>query len=446
MANILIVDDDVNIRETLQEILEEAGYSVMSVGTGRDGVAFCRHNDVDVLLLDLRLPDMDGIEVLREVIGTSPGLPVIVISAFGTIDRAVEAVKMGAYDFIEKPLQEEKLLVVVRNALNQKMLEQELKEVRNGEYEQYGMIGVSPQMLKVFHFIEQASATDLPVLITGESGVGKELVARAIHKLSGRKGLFVAINCTSVPEHLFESELFGVEKGAYTGAVRSKKGKLEIADRGTVLFDEIGDMPLFLQPKLLRWMEDGMLCRVGGVEQIRTDVRIICATKWDLVELVKKKRFRDDLYYRVRRLHIHIPPLRERREDIHALMEHYKGILDKKYGVHNLSPSAKNYLCSYNYPGNVRELKSLLENLWVMLKDREIIDLPDVLNVLGNKCSDDTHCKKPLKEARKEFERSYILSVLEETHWNIRETAKILGIERTNLYRKLRSLRIPYQK
>ncbi len=438
MRNILIVDDDINIRETLKEILEENGYIVSIGGTGREAILCCKNDKLDGVLLDLRLPDMDGIEVLREILHVNREVPVIVISAFGTIDKAVEAVKMGAYDFIEKPLQEEKLLITLRNALGQKILKEELKEIRESGFSKYGMIGVSSDMQKVFHSIEQAASNNAPVLITGESGAGKELVARAIHNLSKRdKWPFIPINCSSIPENLFESELFGYEKGAFTDAKQKKIGKLEKADGGTVLFDEIGDMPLLLQPKLLRWMEDGKLERIGGIKVIKTDVRIISSTNQNLKNLIKEKKFRNDLYYRINTLYIRIPPLRERRDDILPLIDFYKSWFDKKYKPHILSQSAINFFTGYPFPGNVRELRSIIERLWVTARN-EIIELTDVFTIIER----EKMVKKPLRSARKEFEKRYIYEILKEVDGNIARASQILGIERTNLYRKIRNLGI----
>lgn len=438
MRNILIVDDDINIRETLKEILEENGYIVSIGGTGREAILCCKNDKLDGVLLDLRLPDMDGIEVLREILHVNREVPVIVISAFGTIDKAVEAVKMGAYDFIEKPLQEEKLLITLRNALGQKILKEELKEIRESGFSKYGMIGVSSDMQKVFRSIEQAASNNAPVLITGESGAGKELVARAIHNLSKRdKWPFIPINCSSIPENLFESELFGYEKGAFTDAKQKKIGKLEKADGGTVLFDEIGDMPLLLQPKLLRWMEDGRLERIGGIKVIKTDVRIISSTNQNLKNLIKEKKFRNDLYYRINTLYIRIPPLRERRDDILPLIDFYKSWFDKKYKPHILSQSAINFFTGYPFPGNVRELRSIIERLWVTARN-EIIELTDVFTIIER----EKMVKKPLRSARKEFEKRYIYEILKEVDGNIARASQILGIERTNLYRKIRNLGI----
>ena len=438
MRNILIVDDDINIRETLKEILEENAYIVSIGGTGREAILCCKNDKLDGVLLDLRLPDMDGIEVLREILHVNREVPVIVISAFGTIDKAVEAVKMGAYDFIEKPLQEEKLLITLRNALGQKILKEELKEIRESGFSKYGMIGVSSDMQKVFRSIEQAASNNAPVLITGESGAGKELVARAIHNLSKRdKWPFIPINCSSIPENLFESELFGYEKGAFTDAKQKKIGKLEKADGGTVLFDEIGDMPLLLQPKLLRWMEDGRLERIGGIKVIKTDVRIISSTNQNLKNLIKEKKFRNDLYYRINTLYIRIPPLRERRDDILPLIDFYKSWFDKKYKPHILSQSAINFFTGYPFPGNVRELRSIIERLWVTARN-EIIELTDVFTIIER----EKMVKKPLRSARKEFEKRYIYEILKEVDGNIARASQILGIERTNLYRKIRNLGI----
>lgn len=442
MRNILVVDDDTNIRETLKEILEENGYVVSMAETGKEAILCCKNDKLDGILLDLRLPDMDGIEVLREIMRINTGVPVIVISAFGSIDKAVEAVKMGAYDFIEKPLQEEKLLVTLRNALGQKILKEELEEIRESGFSKYGMIGVSSDMQEVFRFIEQAASNNAPVLITGESGVGKELVASAIHNLSKRnKWPFIPINCSSIPENLFESELFGYEKGAFTDAKQKKMGKLEKADGGTVLFDEIGDMPLSLQPKLLRWIEDGKFERVGGTKVIKTDTRIISSTNQNLSNLMKEKKFRKDLYYRINTLHIHIPPLRERKEDILPLIDFYKSQFDRIYTPHILSQTAINFFIGYSFPGNVRELRSILERLWITARN-EIIELPDIFAVIER----EKKIKKPLKSAKAEFERQYIYEVLKETKWNISETARILGMERTNLYRKIKNLGILLQK
>ncbi len=323
-ATILIVDDDPSILRIIRKILHREGYRCMEAASGSEALKLFRNEKLDLILLDLVLPDIDGYEIAKDIFKTNPQIPVIILSAHGDIQRAVELTKMGLYDFIIKPLDRDRLIVTVRNALAKSQLVQKVAQLQANTYQKYKMIGQSPAMRKIYEMIERVAPTDVPVLITGENGVGKELVARALHSLSQRKNRpMVSINCAAVPKELLESDLFGHTKGAFTHAVHAKKGRFEIADGGTLFLDEIGEMDLSMQVKLLRFLDSGEIQKVGSTETLAVDVRLIAATNRDLQEMVQTQQFREDLYYRIQVVNIHIPPLRERPDDIPLLLDHF---------------------------------------------------------------------------------------------------------------------------
>lgn len=451
--SILLIDDEPLMRMTIQDALESEGYQVNVTETGQKGLALFRKNLFDIVITDLKLPDLDGLQVLKEVKMTNPETQVILITAYGSIDSAVTAMKEGASDYLTKPFSIDELLLIIRRLLRIKQLEEEnirLKEKVEERYSLEGLIGKSPQMQKIYDLIETVSQTDTTVLIQGESGTGKEMVANAIHLRSPRKnGPFVKVNCSALPETLLESELFGHEKGAFTGAFRQRKGRFELAHEGTLFLDEIGEISPAVQVKLLRVLQERQFERVGGNETIFVNVRLICATQKDLKEETQKGFFREDLYYRLNVVPITLPPLRERREDILLLTEHFIKKFSKKMGkeVSGISQEAQNLLLKYPFPGNIRELENMIERAIALLKGRIIQaeDLPEEL--CGQHSVIQEICKKiqepkPLSQAVNLFEKEYIQSILEKTKGKKGQAAEILGISRKTLWEKIKELEI----
>ncbi len=436
---ILVVDDEKAIRESLEDILMDEGFLVTSASTGREAISEIVNTQPDIVLLDLFLPGMSGIQVLEKLAEENlmESLIVIVISGHGTIETAVKAIKLGAFDFIEKPINLERLLGTVEKAKRQL----QLIKTKNVLLEsKESLIGESPVMKKLKETIEIVSKVDSTVLIYGESGTGKELVARSIHRLSNRSDKpFVDINCAAIPDNLIESELFGYEKGAFTGATRGKKGKFEIADGGTLFLDEIGDMPLLAQSKLLRVLEERKISRIGSIENVPVDVRVIAATNKNLEEEVKKGNFREDLFYRINVVPIYVPPLRERGEDIIILAEHFLSVFSKDYKREKpeLSNEVKEIMLNYSWPGNVRELKNLMERLTILIHGETVkpSDLPKNMFKGSNELGKFTNMQ--LKQAREEFEKNYIKEVIEKFNGDLKKAAKFMGIDLSNLYRKL---------
>ena len=445
MANerVLIVDDEKGIRSTLAAILGDEGYRPIAVGSGREALTRIGEEVPDLVILDIWLPEVDGIDTLAEIKRQWPELPVIMISGHGTIETAVKTTKLGAYDFIEKPLSLEKTLLVVDRALEHARLEQENRLLRERIERAHEIIGTSPAVTELRRQIGTAAPTNGRVLIFGENGSGKELVARAVHVLSARRDRpFVEVNCAAIPDELIESELFGHEKGAFTGAVARRRGKFELADGGTLFLDEIGDMSLRTQAKVLRALEEQTIERIGGGEPIRVDVRVLAASNKALEELIAQGRFREDLFYRLNVIPIEVPPLRRRQEDIPLLVDHFLKTFSAEYGKRPkvLSGEAMAYFMGYDWPGNVRELKNMVERLVIMtaadviapeslpppLKPREVVPVTD-----GG--------PRSLREAREAFERAFVLAELRANEGNITRTAKALGIGRVNLWRKLRT-------
>ncbi len=462
---ILVIDDEEGIRESLKGILEDEGYEVITAEDAEEGL---EHLDsADLVLLDIWLPKMDGIEALRIMRDRRPEVPVIMISGHGTIELAVKASKLGAYDFLEKPLSLERVLITVKRAIEMANLEGALKSLKEDATKRYKLIGESPAIRELRSKIDLVASSNSIVLITGESGSGKELVARLIHERSPRRsGPFVEVNCAAIPKELIESELFGHEKGAFTGAVERKKGKFELADGGTLFLDEVGDMSMDAQAKVLRAIETREFQRVGGSKNIKVDVRIIAATNKDLQEEVRKGNFREDLFYRLNVIPLRVPPLRERKEDIPLLVRHFLELIAAEYGKtpKAISEDALKSLSTYDWPGNVRELRNLVERLVIMCQ-KGVITASDLKTGLFTVTSPPTvtsplcqesslfNCYfrhqhqsylefKTLKEARDALERDFIIKRLQENNWNISKTAEAIGLERTALYRKLKQLGI----
>jgi DNA-binding NtrC family response regulator len=455
-ATILVVDDERNIRRTLRMVLEGSGFNVLEASSSEECLEMLEGKEVDLVILDVRLPQMSGIEALQRIRDDpeTRRLPVLMVSGHASLAEAVQAVKLGATDFFEKPLDRDRVLVTVRNALTTWQLQREVEQLRANVEQRYEMIGESPVMRGLFAQIEKIAPTTGRVLITGESGTGKELIARAIHRLSPRADKpFIKVNCAAIPAELIESELFGYERGAFTGAQGRKKGMFELANEGTIFLDEIGDMSASAQAKVLRALQSGEISRVGSEKAIAVDVRVLAATNKDLEIEVKEGRFREDLYFRLNVVPIVCPPLRERRMDIPALA---KGFL-REFSVANglrekpIDDEVLEALADRPWPGNVRELRNVVERMAILSGDRITIDdLPEegVLSEGRRELAPPSSLPSPrmgtgerltLREHRSRAEKEYILQTLEEVGWNISRAATILGVERTNLHKKMRS-------
>jgi two-component system nitrogen regulation response regulator NtrX len=439
----MVVDDERDIRESLGGVLSDEGYNVVAPSSAEEGLAEILKNPPDLVLLDIWMPVMDGVDVLTEIKGKYPNLPVIMISGHGSIETAVKTTKLGAYDFIEKPLSIDKVVLTIEHALEQKRLLEENIALREKARENYEIIGNSEAIQKLREDIQKVSPTNSWVLITGENGTGKEIVARNIHLFSERFAKpFVAVNCAAIPEELIESELFGHEKGAFTGAVSRKKGKFDMADGGTLFLDEIGDMSLKTQAKVLRILQERNFERVGGTEKISVDVRVVAATNKNLEEEMRKGNFREDLYYRLNVIPFYIPPVRERAEDIALFVDYYfrEFSLDTGKEVPAIDPDAMKALINFDWPGNVREIKNLVERLVIMATSGVITldDLPHYFR--GTQHVHEQSLFVPtLKEAKRDFEKEFILRKLQEFGGNMAKTAEAIGIERSHLYRKVKS-------
>jgi two-component system nitrogen regulation response regulator NtrX len=448
--SILVVDDEAGVRSSLHGILADEGYEVEAVGSGEDALAALVARRFDLILLDVWLPGVDGLVTLDRIRERDAEIPVVMISGHGTIETAVRAVRLGARDFVEKPLSLEKTLLAVRNALRQRQLEAEVRTLKKQLDQRYVMVGDSPAMQALRAEIAQAAPSNGRALIFGENGTGKELVARAIHAQSLRsRGPFVEVNCAAIPEELIESELFGHAKGAFTGAHASRKGKFELADGGTLFLDEIGDMSLKTQAKVLRALQEQTVEPVGGPGSVNVDVRVIAATNKDLENEIEAGRFRDDLYFRLNVIPFHVPPLRERREDIPVLARHFVEVLSAEHGRRPkpLAVEAVEALARLPWPGNVRELRNIIERLVIMAPgDRiERHHLPSsLLETLPGGAEDspvsvESATARSLAAAREEFERQFILRRYRECEGNMSRTAEALGVERSNLYRKMKA-------
>lgn len=454
---ILVVDDEESIRTALAGILEDEGYDTRFAEDGEVALAMVREELPNLVLLDIWMPKLDGLETLEKLKELYPELTVVMMSGHGTIETAVKATRIGAQDFIEKPLSLEKVLLTINNALELGRLKEENQSLRGMVWREHHMIGESPAMVKLMEQIHLVAPTNASVLIAGENGTGKEVVANLIHFNSTRKeNPFIQINCAAIPEELIESELFGHEKGAFTGAVAQKKGKFDLADGGTIFLDEIGDMSLKTQAKVLRILQERKFERVGGTKTIEVDVRVIAATNKVLEDEIRAGNFREDLYYRLNVVPFTVPPLRERKDDIKLLADYFLASFCKREGRERkvFEPEAVELLVHYDWPGNVRELKNIIERLVIMTPGKTITasHVPESVSGLDDSREDaetridNVFGMSSLKEAREEFEREFILQKLEEFDWNITKTAEAIELERSNLHRKIKSYGIDLKK
>jgi two-component system, NtrC family, nitrogen regulation response regulator NtrX len=444
MARILVVDDEEGIRRVLHQLFEYEDHEVRSAGGGAEAIAIHQEFHPDVTFLDVKMARMDGLEALTKIRENDPSAVVIMISGHGTIDTAVEATRRGAFDFLEKPLDTDRLLVVLRNALKTQGLVQENARLRGEIESRHQIVGRSFALRQVLDRVEKVAPTDARVLVTGENGTGKELVARAIHRLSPRADkAFIEVNCAAIPSELIESELFGHLKGSFTGAHEDRAGKFELADGGTLFLDEIGDMSLQAQAKVLRALQEGIVTRVGGAKPITVDVRVLAATNKDLEEEIKGGRFREDLYYRLNVIPLHVPPLRERREDIAMLVRHFTETYAREA---NLRPKpftdeALDRMQRMDWPGNVRELRNTVERLMILASGATVaaddVELLVGGRMKGGGLSGDLLGCTTFAEFKEAAERAFILQKLRENDWNVSETARLLDMPRSNLYKKI---------
>ncbi len=441
---LLVADDDPAVRESLERTLKREGYRVVVASDGQAGLEQLKAGGVDLVLADLKMPGLSGLDLLKAAKTVAPDVDVIMLTAFGTVEEAVQAMKDGAYDFLTKPFQRAQLIRLIRKALERRALIAEnraLQQRLDDLLRQGAVIGTSPTFQRMMMLIEQVAPSSATVLIQGESGVGKELAARAIHERSARRaGPFVAVNCAALPETLLESELFGYEKGAFTGAAGRKEGRFELADGGTLFLDEVADLSPVTQPKILRVLQEGEFERVGGTKTLRVDVRIVTATNQDLVQLVREKRFREDLYYRLNVITITVPPLRERREDIPLLAHHFLRVYAAKNNrkLDGFSEEALARLETYSWPGNVRELENAVERAVVLARGSvvEVTDLP--ASVVEGAPSADWVKAIPVGTSLAEVEQQLLEETLRQTKGNKTLAAKLLGIDPKTVFRKLK--------
>jgi len=464
---ILVIDDEEGVRKSLRMILEYDGYDVTEAATGEEGVKLIEREAPDLVFLDIKMPGMDGLEVLQKVRHLMEAMPVVVISGHGDINTAVEATKLGAFDFIGKPPERERILVTVRNAVDTRRLKTENKGYRRDAEKKHQIVGDSPSLAAVRSAIQKAAPTNATVLIWGESGVGKELVARAIHRESLRRdGQFVQVNCAAIPDELIESELFGHEKGSFTGATDRQIGKFEQADKGTIFLDEVGDMSLKTQAKVLRVLQEQELERLGSNKVIKVDVRVIAATNKNLEEEIDKNTFREDLFYRLNVVPIHVPALRDRRDDIPALVRHFADLFARDNNFHRktFTAQAMEKLKQQHWRGNIRELRNFVERL-VIMTTGDSIDAKDIPEggvirgdlpiltpggggeVVSVSASEQSWMQAPtLQEFKSGSERAYLVSKLRENSWNISKTAEVIDTPRSNLYKKLEQYQISQER
>ncbi len=443
---ILIADDEKGIRAALGQLLEYEGYEVRAVGNATDAITEYARWRADLVFMDVKMAGIDGLEALKRIRELDAAAVVVMISGHGTIQTAVEATQLGAYDFLEKPLDTDRVLLTVRNALHTANLREENNRLRESIESRYEIVGKSFAIRALIEKVERVAPTPARVLITGENGTGKELVARAIHRLSGRGGSgagFVEVNCAAIPSELIESELFGHVKGSFTGAIADRAGKFEQADGGTLFLDEIADMSLSAQAKVLRVLEDGVVTRIGGAKPVSVDVRVIAATNKNLESEITEGRFREDLYYRLDVVPLSVPALRERREDIPLLLAHFVALLSSREGMtpRTIAPDAVERLTSHDWPGNVRELRNTVERL-LILATGNTITAADVDRLVGQRPAEQTSIGSladcaTFEEFKDSAERSFLLAKLRENEWNVSETARILDMPRSNLYKKI---------
>lgn len=443
---ILVIDDEEGIRESLTSIFEDEGYLVLTASSGEEGIRLFEERLPDAVFLDVWLPEIDGIETLKRVRAIDATIPVVIISGHGNIELAVSATKNGAYDFLEKPLSLDKVVIIARRALEHRRLDIENRSLRFDLKSKIKLVGNSGKMVALRQQIDMAAQGSSRVLILGESGTGKELVARQLHEKSARcRGPFIEVNCAAIPQELIESELFGHEKGAFTGAADRKTGKFELAHGGTLFLDEVGDMTLQTQAKVLRVIETQTFQRVGSGKDIKVDVWIIAATNKDLPEEVRRGHFREDLYFRLNVIPLTVPPLRERKSDIPLLVRHLNEIFANESGTRpkEIAPDVMRMFQEFDWPGNIRELKNTVERLMIMVPSDTItrqhaVSL-GVAETAAKPGESDYFSQQTLKDAREAFERDFIIRKLAENDWNISRTATLIDIERSNLHKKIKS-------
>ncbi|HUF23511.1 MAG TPA: sigma-54 dependent transcriptional regulator [Vicinamibacterales bacterium] len=441
---ILVIDDEQGIRESMRMILEYEGYDVLQAGSAQEGMTLLAREHPDLVFLDIKMPGMDGLEALGRIRAAHDALPVVIVSGHGTVSTAVEATRKGAFDFIEKPLERERVLLTIRNALDQSRLRDENVTLKRAVEVRHQMVGESAGMRAVMEQVGRAAPSNATVLILGESGVGKELIARAIHRNSNRaRERFVQVNCAAIPEELIESELFGHEKGSFTGATEKQIGKFEQADKGTIFLDEVGDMSAKTQAKVLRVLQEGEVERLGSARTIKVDVRVIAATNKDLEEEIAQNRFREDLYYRLKVIPIAVPPLRDRPQDTPLLIRHFADLFsrDNNRKPARFTPAAMDLLQNHRWKGNVRELRNTVERL-IIMSPGDTVDVPDVRGVLRvepGSSADQAQGDKPgtLRGFKETAERAFLVDKLREHNWNISKTAEVIDTPRSNLYKKL---------
>lgn len=446
--NILIVDDEKSIRETLKIIFNNLNYNVFTAQDGFEAINFIKSNIIDIMVTDLRMPGMDGIELMQKALEIDSSIETIFISAYADIKAAVKVVKMGAFDYIEKSFSTDELIFTIEKAIELRKLKEENRSLRRRIEEKYnyeGLIAKSEAMQKIIDMVNRIANSKANILLTGESGVGKDVVANYIHKRSNRAGnSFVVINCGAIPENLIESELFGHEKGSYTGADRMSKGKFELADKGTIFLDEIGELPLHAQVKFLRVLQEKQIYRIGSEKSISVDVRIIAATNKNLSEEVEKGNFREDLYYRLNVVNLEIPPLRDRRDDISVLAEYFLIEFSNEYNkkIKYFEVEALNYLMDYDWKGNVRELKNVIERSVLVANDEEELLLKKYLpkEIAGSDIDDNTNDDR--EKTLADYEKIIIENTLKRYEGNKTKTAEVLGIKRQTLYNKLKDYNI----
>jgi two-component system, NtrC family, nitrogen regulation response regulator NtrX len=441
---ILVIDDEQGIRAALGQLLEYEGYEVRTVANAADGIEEYRKWRPHLVFLDVKMAGMDGMEALKKIRELDPGATVVMISGHATIRTAVEATQLGAYEILEKPLDTDRILVMLRNALSHLDLQEENARLKQSIDAPFEIVGKTPVMRALMEKIEKVATTPARVLITGENGTGKELVARALHRMSPRANKpFVEVNCAAIPGELIESELFGHIRGSFTGAVADRAGKFEQAHKGTLFLDEIGDMSLAAQAKVLRVLQDNVITRIGGAKPISVDVRVIAATNKTLENEIAAGKFREDLYYRLNVVPIHVPPLRERREDIPTLAQYFAATLSAREGIppRSFTPDALERLSALDWPGNVRELRNTVERLLILAPDNEI-SARDIDRLSGQRVLDDaglatlTQCRT-FEEFKEAAERAFLLNKLREFDWNVSETARAVEMPRSNLYKKI---------
>ncbi len=453
-SRVLVIDDEAAIRDSLRMILEYEDYQFVGAASGQEALDVVKRERPDIVLLDIKMPGMDGMEVLRKLRAIDEGLPVVMISGHGNTATAVEAIRSGAIDFLDKPLSSERVIVTLRNVLRQSELSTENRDLKVAMESRYELVGQSPALRHVLEAVTRAAPTNATVLLLGESGVGKELVARTIHRNSPRSGQrFVQVNCAAIPEELIESELFGHEKGSFTGATEKQVGKFEQADRGTIFLDEVGDMSQKTQAKVLRVLQEQEVERLGSARTIKVDVRVIAATNKNLEEAISRGEFREDLFFRLNVIPIVVPPLRERREDIPRLVQHFARRTAEE---HNLKPkrfdqAAMDALQRYRWRGNIRELRNTVERLLIMTPSESVRvdDLPveirsseaarvSVAEPDGSAKGTEANAGAgTLREFKDAAERAYLVQKLRENNWNISRTAELIDTPRSNLYKKL---------